>query len=338
MTLTTKSLGVQIQKGWKPHNYLTNMCQAYFADPEDFVATKIFPLCPVQQSISRYYTFSKADLARDNVQPKPSFGKVTPALMGHSDDTYRCEVDQVIVGIDEITALDYTRAGASGAMDPRRAKARFIAEQMLIHLDVEFAKKYFGTGVWGNEWTGVTSAPTGKQFYKFNDANFDPVNFFDTLMKEVKQGARRRPNKLVLGAEAYIGLKNNPELLERVKYTGSTVNPANVTTNVIAQLFRLDAVEVLEGTYNAAGIGDEDMQFICNPKGALLCYTTDVPAIDEPSAGYIFTWDMMGDGNYMAVDQWPGEGGTHSEFIEGLMSTDMKKTSDDLAVYLHDCV
>ena len=40
----------------------------------------------------------------------------------------------------------------------------------------------------------------------------------------------------------------------------------------------------------------------------------------------------------MATDQFEGEGGTHSEFIEGLMSTDMKKTSDDLACYLSKCV
>ena len=32
------------------------------------------------------------------------------------------------------------------------------------------------------------------------------------------------------------------------------------------------------------------------------------------------------------------ENGTHSEFIEGLMSTDMRKTADDLATYFTDCV
>ncbi len=38
------------------------------------------------------------------------------------------------------------------------------------------------------------------------------------------------------------------------------------------------------------------------------------------------------------MDQYEGENGTHSEFIEGLMSTDMKKTADDLATYFTDCV
>ena len=82
----------------------------------------------------------------------------------------------------------------------------------------------------------------------------------------------------------------------------------------------------------------DDMQFVCESDGALMTYTTNNPAIDEPSAGYIFTWDMLGNGNWMATDQFEGESGTHSEFIEGLMSTDMKKTSDDLACYMSKCV
>ena len=58
----------------------------------------------------------------------------------------------------------------------------------------------------------------------------------------------------------------------------------------------------------------------------------------EPSAGYIFTWDMLGNGASVAFDQYEGENGTHAEFIEGLCASDMKKTSDDLAIFLKDCV
>lgn len=157
--------------------------------------------------------------------------------------------------------------------------------------------------------------------------------------KEIKLSGRREPNKLGLGYDSFIGLKSHPDILERVKYTGSSANPAIVNENVLAQILGFEEVKVLEATYNAAGEGQpDDMQFICESDGALLTYTTNTPAIDEPSAGYIYTWDMLGDGNYMATDQFEGEGGTHAEFIEGLMSTDMKKTSDDLACYLSKCV
>lgn len=332
-------LQARIAKGWKPNRYLSNMSMATFNNPGDYVATRIFPICPVDFSTGFYYVFDKGDLARDNVQRKPAFGKVNPAIYGHSDDTYKCEVDQVIVGIDQINAVNYNRAGVPASIDPRRSKIRFITEQQLLHLDIMFAQNFFKSGVWANEYEGVDKTPGGNQFLKFTDANFDPVAFFDARIREIKLEGRRRPNKLCLGYDAYTALKNHPDILERVKYTGSSANPARVNEQVLAQLFGIEEVKVLEATYNKAKQGQaDDMDFICESDGALLCYTTSTPQIDEPSAGYIFTWDMLGNGNFTAVDQFEGEAGTHSEFVEGLVSTDMKKTCDDLAVYMKHCV
>lgn len=339
--LTPEALSTQIAKGaFKPNIYLTNMSMAFFQAQDKYVAKSLFPMLPVQLSTASYYKFSKAELARDNVRRKPQFGKVDPAIMGITDDSYRCYVDQVIVGLDQISTLDFGRSKAPGVADPRRAKAKFIAEQMNIHLDVLFAKSFFQSGVWANEWTGgAAHSSASKIFIKFNDDNCDPVVLFDELCTNIELQGRRRPNKLGLGVNAYNALKNNPSILERVKFGGSTANPATVNQNVLAQLFGLEKVVVLASTYNAAELGEEeDMQFTCEPNDAILVYTTDTPAIDEPTAGYIFTWDMLGDGNFMPTLQYEGEGGTHTEFMEGLMATDMKKTSDDLAVYLHECV
>lgn len=339
--ITPESIKQDIAKGKLiPNMYLTNMSMAYFQAQNEYVAKSIFPMLPVQLSTASYYKFSKADLARDNVRRKPQFGKVAPAQMGMTDDSYRCFVDQVIVGLDRIENLDYSRSRAPGVADPRKAKAKFIAEQMNIHLDILFAENFFKTGVWGDEWTGENAYSDESQtFIKFNDANCDPVVLFDNLRTRVKKKARRKVNKLALGENAFNALKANPAIIERVKFGGSTANPATVNENVLAQLFGLDKVVVFGSTYNKAGLGEEeDMDFICNPDDALLVYSTDTPAIDEATAGYIFTWDMLGDGNFMATSQFEGEGGTHTEFMEGLMATDMKKTADDLAIYLHQCV
>ena len=44
---TNAGIAAEIAKGWKPNQYLTNMSQAYFAQPGDWVAPSIFPICPV---------------------------------------------------------------------------------------------------------------------------------------------------------------------------------------------------------------------------------------------------------------------------------------------------
>ena len=339
MSVTNQSIQAQIAKGWKPNNYLTNLSVAHFQPDDWFVSPFIFPIVPVQLSTSHYYKFSKADLARDNVQRKPQFGKAQPMIFGSEEALYKREVDQIIVGIDQIGTLDYQRAGTPGISDPRRAKVRLATEQMKLHMDRVFAEGYFKTGIWTNEYTGVTgAAPAGKQFYKFDDANFDAVHFFGGLRTEMKRNGRRNPNTLALGVEAYEGLKRNPEILERVKYSGSTANPATINQNVLAQLLEIDRVVVLNSTYNAGGLGEEDMQFICDSKGALLCYAAPNPAIDEASAGYTFAWDMLGNGQYLAFDQYEGEKGTHTEYVEGLMSYTPEKVCDELGYFLTECV
>lgn len=340
-TVTSQDLQVQIAKGsFKPNIYLTNLSMAYFQDASRYVAKSIFPICPVQLSSARFYTFGKEDLLRDNVQRKPQFGKVAPAQMGQLDQSYSCQVDQVITGIDQISTLNYQRTNAPGVADPRRAKVKFIAEQMNLHQDIVFAENFFKAGVWANEWTGGTEYnKTNKTFIKFSDDNCDPVVLFDDLCTEIEQNTGRRPNRLGLGKETYNKLKAHPAVVERVKFGGSTANPATVNERVLAELFGFEKVVVLSSIYNAAPMGaDADMNFICDPTAAILAYATNTPAIDEPSAGYIFTWDMLGNGQYMPTLQYEGEAGTHSEFIEGLFSADMKKTADDLAIFLKDCV
>ena len=81
------------------------------------------------------------------------------------------------------------------------------------------------------------------------------------------------------------------------------------------------------------------MQFVCATDGALLCYATDNPAIDEPSAGYIFTWDMLGNGQNVALDQFEGEKGTQRICRRDSMSTGHEEDLRRLGnLYFDQCV
>lgn len=335
--MKTTDIAASIQKGvFKPHIYLTNVCLAYFQKQDGFVARKVFPIVPVPTSSAHYYEFDKGDLARDNMARKPEFGHVAPGIYGKRDKYYHCEVDQVITGVDQISTLDFQRTNAPAVIDPRRSKVRWVAEQMNIHLDRKWAQKYFNASSWATVYTGINSGtPTSSQFYSFDNENSDPVTFIHKLKTKMLLSGLREPNKMTLGVNAFTALTQNPSILERVKYQGSEANPANVTANVLAQLFGLDEVIVAKSVYNSAPVGAADnMQFICNPNNALLTYTTNSPSIDEPSAGYTFTWDMLGNGQYTAVQQYLGEESTHTEFIEGLLCTDPEITSTDLGVFL----
>ena len=180
--------------------------------------------------------------------------------------------------------LSYQRAGLPSTTDPVRLRVATVIEQIANHQEIEFALKFFKKGAWSNEWTGAATANTAqKKFLKFDNANSDPVSLIDARMVDIRRAGRRKPNKLALGIEAFVALKNNPAIKERIKYSGTTQNPAVVTEQVLAQIFGLDSVVVLDATYNDAPLGQENMQFICDSKGALLLYAPDQPQIDAPS-------------------------------------------------------
>lgn len=339
MHATAAGVELDIAKGWKPNLYLTNMAIAHFQEPSFYVAPDIFPILPVPTSSGNYYVFNKAELALDQVQKKPAFGKVAPAVFSHSEDTYSVGVDQVIIGVDQISALNYQRSGAPATIDPRRAKTRLIAEQMKIHLDRVFADGFFNSSAWTNVKTGVASSPSTNQFLQFNDANSDIIGYFDQLKRDMLLNGRRLPNRLTLGYDVFVAIKNHAQFLERVTGSGSTPNPALVNEQVIAAVLGIEEVKVLYGTRNTAALGQAaSMAFNFNSRDALLTYCPKTPSLEEPSAGYIITWDMLGNGSFMTTDAFEGEPGTHSEFVEGLMATAMKKTCDDLAFYLYQAV
>lgn len=339
MKLTPEHIAANIAKGiFKPHIYLTNLALASFQTGR-FVSKAMFPIVPVPISSGRFYEFDKGDLARDNVSRKPEMGHVAPAVFGKRDHYYHCDVDQVITGIDQISTLDFQRTNAPGAIDPRRSKVRFIAEQMGIHLDRIWSEKYFNPESWANVMEGTDSTPGSKKFYFFDNDNSDPVKLFNVLSTAMLQLGLRKPNKICIGVNVFGALQINPSILERIKYQGSEANPADVTVNVLAQLFKVQEVVVAESVINRAPIGrPDDMQFICEPNSLLLAYTTSAPAIDEPSAGYTFAWDMLGNGQHMAVQQYLGEPASHTEFVEGLLCSEPQITCKDLGVFMKNAV
>ena len=47
---------------------------------------------------------------------------------------------------------------------------------------------------------------------------------------------------------------------------------------------------------------------------------------------------MLGNGQIIPILNYLGEHGEHTEFVEGLMASDMKKTADDLGMFFADAV
>lgn len=324
--------------GFKPHRFLTNMSVAYFQEESDFVAPSIFPVVPVQLSSGQIRIFNRGDLARDNFQEKPEFGSVNPAQLSTDRTDYNVRVDQMIMGIDEIQQVNNNRLNLPGSVNPMIGRTRAMAEQAKLHMDAMWAQKFFQTGVWENEYSGnATDNLDGKKFKKLSNKDTDPLALFNTLKRMRQPWMRRRFNTLVLGTDAYDCLCMHPVILERIRYGASAANPATVTENVLAQLFGVSTVKVLESTMNMAAPGEaEDMQFICDPKSMLFAYVDPNPSVDSPTAGLTLSWDPTGNGQPLVVQQFEGRPSDHANYMEALCAYDMKITCNDMGLFLKD--
>lgn len=323
------------------HNdkFATNFSMAFFQNPNAYATRSIFPIIPVDLPVGQYIIFDKADLARINVARKPQFGKVQPFQVSENFDTFSVDVYQAIIGLDQIAQTVVNRSGVPGSSNVKESRTRILNEQFGMFQDMLFAESFFVPGAWSNEYEGTDANASGKKFLRFNDASFAPISFFNEIKKEMKRETRRAPNKLLLGIDAYNGLCNNPDLRERISGNSSKAEPAIVEHADLCRMLGFEQISVFDASYNAAPLGQEaDMKFICDPKAALVCYAPSTPAVDEPSAGYTFTWDMLGNKQYAPMFVNQGAPGTHSEELEGLLATSHKKTCDDLGVFLKDCV
>lgn len=77
-------------------------------------------------SSDNYYEFSKEDLLRDNWSRKPAYGKVDPTVVGESMKPYVCQVDQMIMGIDQIRQTDLSRRQGPTTMQPKQQRVKTI--------------------------------------------------------------------------------------------------------------------------------------------------------------------------------------------------------------------
>ena len=129
MRNTPSGISAEIAKGvFRPHTALTNMALSYYQNAANYFARAIFSICPVGLSSDNYYIFDKEDLLRDNWQRKPAYGKVAPAVVSEHTDTYNCQVDQMIMGIDQIRQTDLQRRMGPAIRDPKQQRTKTIAE------------------------------------------------------------------------------------------------------------------------------------------------------------------------------------------------------------------
>lgn len=318
---------------------LTNVSIAYIPNAGDYICRKIFPKVPVQKQSDLYWKWSKSDWRRTDVQRRAP-GTESPGVGWNYDtDSYFAHVYAVHRDID-----DQVRANADSNFKLDSEATKFITNQMLLKQELDWTAKYFTTGVWSTEYTGVASGVGAGEFLQWNDAASDPLRDMRNWKNSYRLLTGYDPTFMVMGIDVLTELESHPDILDRIKYTQRGV----VTVDLLQSLFDIPKIYISKASkiVSDARINDAAAQdaaasyeFITDTKSALLGYAPSSPSIMTPSAGYTFVWSGYAGGNSegIKISSFRMEH-IKSDRVEAEMTYDMKVVATDMGIFLNTVV
>jgi hypothetical protein len=218
------------------------------------------------------------------------------------------------------------RANTDQPLDSDRDATLYLTQQGLIRKEKEFVDNWFKTGIWTGSSTGSDITPGTK----WDNAASTPVEDVQNEAVAMKKLTGHKPNKLIVGPEVHIAIKNHPDIRDRIKY----VQKAILTADILAALFEVDEYIVAEATGNTAKEGQAASMSYLFGSQALLCYANPTPSLMQPSAGYTFSWTgLLGGGAFGTRIKKFRMVHLESDRNEIDMAFDMKQVGADLGCF-----
>lgn len=312
---------------------LTNLSIAFRQSADAFIADKVFPVVPVQKQTDSFFTIPRGAFLRDQMEKKAPGAAPASANYNYDTDTYRADIWALGTQV-----ADEIRANADSPLRLDQDMTELLTQQGLIRKERLWASNYFTTGVFSVDQTGVAAAPAANQFLQWNDAASTPIEDMRAGMRRVHERTGYRPNKLVLGREAYDVLLDHPDIVGRLD-RGQTSGPAMVMRDSLAALFQVDEVLVMDAIWNSAVEGAADSFEFIGGKSALLLYAPASAGLMTPSAGYTFSWTGLLGGGALGMNmRRVRDERLMSDELICQMSFDQKLISADLGQFFATCV
>lgn len=310
---------------------LTNFSQKWLQDQAAFVALRAFPNAPVTKQSDLYFNFSRADFFRDEAKERADGTESQGGGFTLSTDPYFA---RVYAFHKDVT--DRQRANQDTVIRLDQSATQFVSQKLMLRREIVFQEAFINTGIWDTNRVGVASSPTGDQFISWTETASDPIIDFRTSMRTMQGLTGFRPNKAVFGRSAWDTLLDNEAVLARIQQGATTAIPAIVMRSLIAALFELEEIFVMDSVVNTGLRTDPETEttaFIADDV-ALLYFAPSGVAVDQPTAGAQFSWTgFMGATDAgMRIKRFRNEL-TESDRIEGQMAFDYRVTSSELGIF-----
>lgn len=269
---------------------LTNVSIAYVQSDANFIARSVAPNVPVDHQSNIYRQYDRSYWYRNEVVargPGEESGGMGYGIK--ATDKYFCPVYAVHLDVPWQVADN-----ADPGVDLQRNATQMLTRQALLNREI-LTVANFATGKWTGEKAGQATADATHVVY-WNLSSATPIEDVATAIGSVLGITGYEPNKMVLGYSAYKALKNNPEIVDRIKYNfggsggSGPDSPSKVTPRTLAALFEVDEVLIMKSVQNTAAENATASYSFIGDKFAWLGYVNPAPSLLAPSALYTFVW------------------------------------------------
>lgn len=266
---------------------LSNISLGFLQDPGKFVAGRVFQRVGVQHESNKYFTFDRGMFNRDQIGKRAPNAESDEVGYNISTDNYNAEVYA-----GHVKVSDQYRSNADNAIRPDTEATQLLSHQMLIRQEVDWASKYFVTGVWTTEVTG-SAAPGAGEFEFWSADTSDPIQQIEDGKDAVEELTGQEPNILVVDRKGWGRLKNHPAIIARLDRGQTPGGAAMAMLEQMARLMELDEILVARSIRNTAAEGATNAHSYIMGDNALLCYRPPTPGLMTPAAGYTFAWEGL---------------------------------------------
>jgi hypothetical protein len=294
---------------------LTNVGVKYIQDPNNFKAGKIFPICPVNLQSSQYPTYDKSYWLKNEAAVRKPGTESEGGTHARSFDSYSC----IDISYHEDVANEQIENDPN-PLNPLKSATRRVTGKIAIYDEVDFATRFMTTGVWTDASNPIT---------KWDAATSVPLEDVDTWKRAMRVATGGfTANKAVMSEKVYDVLKRHDQLKEQIKYTRG----GNLNQQLVAEALEVDEIIVMNAVYDAAAYGaTADQKYIAGDS-FLLLYTPSSPSLEEPSAGYNFSWNGYGQNGY-GVRQFDLDR-EMAQRVEVHHYHDMKQVASDMGTFV----
>ena len=259
---------------------LTEVAQGY-QNPE-MVAHHLFPVVPVDQRAGKIITFGAEDFGEYSLERAPG-ADIPETDFGYEGGDYAL-VQRALEGKLPIELME--EAAAVPGIDMQMLYTGKTMDVVQFQIEVAAAKLATTTANYKADYKAVLAGSS-----QWDHSDSTPAQRIETAKEAVSTAIGMDPNVLLLGQPVMRALKNNPDVIDRIKHTEGLTGNAGPTVNAskLAQYFDVDMVVEAKCRKGAPGAFTSLWG-----KVAVLAYANVTPLASRGSPSFGYTYRLRG--------------------------------------------